>query len=53
MARLAQRFPDLPLVANLRCGAWYTPAPDATAYFKARGGEGGGASGHLRAGSDD
>ena len=34
VARLARRFPALPVVANLRCGAWYTPAPDATAYFK-------------------
>ena len=26
----------LPLVANLRCGAWYVERPDATCYFKAR-----------------
>ena len=38
VARLAALFPGLPLVANLRCGLWYTPAPDATAYFKARSG---------------
>ena len=36
VARLAALFPGLPLVANLRCGLWYTPAPNATAYFKAR-----------------
>ena len=36
VARLAALFSGLPLVANLRCGLWYTPAPDATAYFKAR-----------------
>ena len=36
VARLAALFPGLPLVANLRCGLWYTPSPNATAYFKAR-----------------
>ena len=36
VARLAALFPGLPLVANLRCGLWYVPSPDATAYFKAR-----------------
>jgi len=36
VSRLAALFPGLPLVANLRCGLWYTPNPDATAYFKAR-----------------
>ncbi len=34
VARLAARYPALQLVANLRCGLWYAPAPHATAYFK-------------------
>jgi hypothetical protein len=36
VARVAGLYPGLQLVANLRCGAWYTPAPQATAYFKVR-----------------
>ena len=36
VAQLAALFPGLPLVANLRCGRWYTPSPEATAYFKVR-----------------
>lgn len=36
VARLAALFPGVPLVANLRCGRWYTPKPEATAYFKVR-----------------
>ncbi len=27
-------YPGVPLLANLRCGLWYTEAPDATCYFK-------------------
>ena len=36
VARLAAAFPTLPVVANLRCGLWYTPEPHASAYFKVR-----------------
>ena len=28
------KLPGSPLVANLRCGAWYAPCFDATCYFK-------------------
>jgi hypothetical protein len=27
-------YPGVPLLANLRCGLWYTQEPDATCYFK-------------------
>eukprot|EP01137_Pigoraptor_chileana_P007621 Opistho-2@3579 len=30
--------PTFPLVANLRCGRWYAPAFDATAYYKSTDG---------------
>jgi len=36
VSRVAQRFPALPVVANLRCGLWYVEQPDETAYFKVR-----------------
>ncbi len=36
VSHLAKLFPTLPVVANLRCGLWYTPSPHATAYFKVR-----------------
>jgi tRNA A64-2'-O-ribosylphosphate transferase len=35
---MAALHPELPLVANLRCGAWYTPRPSATCYFKSTDG---------------
>lgn len=31
-------YPTLPLVANLRCGLWYTQNPDGTCYFKSTDG---------------
>ena len=34
-------YPSLPLVANLRCGLWYTPKPDSTCYFKSTDGHAG------------
>lgn len=36
VAHLAACFPGLPVVANLRCGLWYTREAQATAYFKVR-----------------
>lgn len=34
-----QLYPSLPLIANLRCGLWYTgPNPDGTCYFKSTDG---------------
>jgi hypothetical protein len=36
VARLAELFPGLPVVANLRCGLWYAPEACTTAYFKVR-----------------
>jgi hypothetical protein len=33
---VAARFTGRPVVANLRCGLWYTRRADATAYFKVR-----------------
>ena len=38
---MAALQPELPLVANLRCGAWYVPRPDATCYFKSMDGHAG------------
>lgn len=35
---MAALHPELPVVANLRCGAWYVPRPDATCYFKSMDG---------------
>lgn len=34
-------YPDLPVLANLRCGLWYTPRPDGTCYFKSTDGHNG------------
>lgn len=31
-------YPDVPLLANLRAGGWYTPSPDSTCYFKSTDG---------------
>lgn len=36
-----EELPEFPLVTNLRCGAWYSPAPSATAYFKSTDGHSG------------
>ena len=36
VAHLAACFPGLTVVANLRCGLWYTREAQATAYFKVR-----------------
>ena len=35
---ITRQFPRLPVVANLRCGLWYAPTPDTTAYFKSTDG---------------
>ncbi|KAG7569931.1 Rit1 DUSP-like domain [Arabidopsis thaliana x Arabidopsis arenosa] len=35
---ISQLWPKLPLVANLRCGLWYSPKFDATCYFKSTDG---------------
>lgn len=35
---VADLFPGLPLLANLRCGLWYSPTPAATCYFKSTDG---------------
>ncbi|KAJ3692070.1 hypothetical protein LUZ60_012420 [Juncus effusus] len=35
---IAGIWPELPLVANLRCGLWYAPRFDATCYFKSTDG---------------
>lgn len=34
----AHLWPDLPLVANLRCGLWYSPIFHSTSYFKSTDG---------------
>ncbi|KAG2445329.1 hypothetical protein HYH02_008795 [Chlamydomonas schloesseri] len=34
-------YPTLPLLANLRCGLWYTRQPDGTCYFKSTDGHNG------------
>jgi hypothetical protein len=36
VARVASLYPRLEVISNLRCGAWYTQAAHATAYFKVR-----------------
>lgn len=38
VAEIAALYEPLPVVANLRCGLWYAPAPAATAYFKSTDG---------------
>ncbi|XP_038985247.1 uncharacterized protein C3F10.06c isoform X2 [Phoenix dactylifera] len=38
VAEIAGLWPDLPLLANLRCGLWYTPRFEATCYFKSTDG---------------
>jgi len=39
--RVTGSFPSFPLLANLRCGLWYTPQPAATSYFKSTDGHSG------------
>lgn len=34
----AERYPGLPVLANLRCGAWYVRRPAATCAFKSTDG---------------
>jgi tRNA A64-2'-O-ribosylphosphate transferase len=41
VAAAARRASGLPALANLRCGGWYLPAPDATCYFKSTDGHAG------------
>ncbi|KAF3333374.1 hypothetical protein FCM35_KLT01065 [Carex littledalei] len=38
VAEISGLWPDLPLVANLRCGLWYAPRFGATCYFKSTDG---------------
>ncbi|GAV88888.1 Init_tRNA_PT domain-containing protein [Cephalotus follicularis] len=38
VAEIAQLWPQLPLLANLRCGLWYSPKFHATCYFKSTDG---------------
>lgn len=35
---MRQLYPRQPLLANLRCGLWYSPRFDATSYFKSTDG---------------
>ncbi|XP_072985442.1 tRNA A64-2'-O-ribosylphosphate transferase isoform X1 [Typha latifolia] len=38
VSEIAALWPDLPLLANLRCGLWYSPRFDSTCYFKSTDG---------------
>ncbi|MQL78816.1 hypothetical protein Taro_011249 [Colocasia esculenta] len=38
VAEIAQLWPELPLVANLRCGLWYSSRVHSTCYFKSTDG---------------
>ncbi|XP_078432255.1 uncharacterized protein C3F10.06c-like isoform X2 [Wolffia australiana] len=38
VAEIAQLWPDLPLLANLRCGLWYSSRFHTTCYFKSTDG---------------
>lgn len=38
---IALLYPAVPLLANLRCGLWYTPSPAGTCYFKSTDGHNG------------
>eukprot|EP01018_Ginkgo_biloba_P001983 Gb_29716 [translate_table: standard] len=38
VAEIRRLWPDLPLIANLRCGLWYSSHFDATCYFKSTDG---------------
>ncbi|KAM3760165.1 hypothetical protein ACB098_01G173500 [Castanea mollissima] len=38
VGEISQLWPDLPLLANLRCGLWYSPKFHSTCYFKSTDG---------------
>ncbi|KAM7509592.1 hypothetical protein LguiA_020045 [Lonicera macranthoides] len=38
IGEISQLWPDLPLLANLRCGLWYSPKFHSTCYFKSTDG---------------
>lgn len=38
VAEIAQLWPELPLLANLRCGLWYSSRFHSTCYFKSTDG---------------
>ncbi|KAF8407098.1 hypothetical protein HHK36_006223 [Tetracentron sinense] len=38
VGEISQLWPDLPLLANLRCGLWYSPNFESTCYFKSTDG---------------
>ncbi|XAR67055.1 hypothetical protein NMG60_11013477 [Bertholletia excelsa] len=38
VGEIAQLWPELPLLANLRCGLWYSPKFHSTCYFKSTDG---------------
>lgn len=38
VGEISQLWPDLPLVANLRCGLWYSPNFHTNCYFKSTDG---------------
>lgn len=38
VGEISQLWPDLPLIANLRCGLWYSPKFHSTCYFKSTDG---------------
>ncbi|XP_057500177.1 uncharacterized protein C3F10.06c isoform X2 [Actinidia eriantha] len=38
VGEIAQLWPELPLLANLRCGLWYSPKFDSNCYFKSTDG---------------
>ena len=42
VAELRRLHAGLPVLANLRCGAWYAEGPDGTCYFKSTDGHHGG-----------
>ncbi|KAB5514350.1 hypothetical protein DKX38_028256 [Salix brachista] len=42
VGEISQLWPDLRLIANLRCGLWYSPKFHSTCYFKSTDGQKGG-----------
>lgn len=38
VGEISQLWPELPLLANLRCGLWYSPKFDFNCYFKSTDG---------------
>jgi tRNA A64-2'-O-ribosylphosphate transferase len=38
VGEISQLWPELPLLANLRCGLWYSPKFHSTCYFKSTDG---------------